>query len=100
MICKIRNALFKESTEKLIHAFVTSQLDNGNALLYGIKEKSFQKLQRVLGTAARIIYKKRKYDHVTHLLMELHWLPVKKMTDYKILLMAYKAQHGLAPDYI
>ena len=35
-ISQIRNFLSKESTEKLIHAFVSSRIDSCNALLFGI----------------------------------------------------------------
>ena len=34
-IGKIRHLLNNKSTEILVHAFITSKLDNGNALLYG-----------------------------------------------------------------
>ena len=34
-------------------------------------------LQAVQNFAARIICGSRKFDHVTPLLKELHWLPVK-----------------------
>ena len=33
-------------------------------------------------------------------LMELHWLPVHKRIEYKMLLYTYKALHGLAPGYL
>ena len=33
---------------------------------------------------------KRKYDHVTELLIDLHWLPIKYRILYKIYLLAYK----------
>ena len=97
MIGKIRNALSRRSAEKLVHAFVTTNIDNGNALLYGIKKEDSIKIQRVLNTGARTIFKKCKYDPVTQLLRELHWLPVEKRIDYKILMMAFKAQNE--PDY-
>ena len=32
--------------------------------------------------------------------MELHWLPVDKRIEYKLLLYTYKALHGLAPGYL
>ena len=33
-------------------------------------------------------------DHITPVLKDLHWLPVEHRINYKILLLAYKAQHG------
>ena len=43
---------------------------------------------------------RRKYDHITPVLQDLHWLPVKQRINYKIFLMTYKALNGKAPDYI
>ena len=31
---------------------------------------------------------------------DLHWLPVSARVDYKILVLTYKALHGLAPQYL
>ena len=46
-IARIRQFLNKESTEKVVHALVTSRLDYCNSLLYGIPMKLKAKLQRV-----------------------------------------------------
>ena len=37
-----------------------------------------------------------RYDSMSRALMELHWLPVDKRIEYKLLLYTYKALHGLA----
>ena len=34
------------------------------------------------------------------MLASLHWLPVKFRIQFKVLVMAYRAQHGQAPAYI
>uniref|UniRef100_A0A4W5LFQ7 Reverse transcriptase domain-containing protein n=1 Tax=Hucho hucho TaxID=62062 RepID=A0A4W5LFQ7_9TELE len=98
-IVKIRNFLSKNDAEKLIHAFVTSRLDYCNALLSGYPDKSLNKLQLVLNTAARILTRTPKFDHITPV-ASLHWLPVKARADFKVLLLTYKALHGLAPIYL
>jgi hypothetical protein len=54
----------------------------------------------VLNAAARVIFLLRKADHVTPLLMDLHWLPVEQRINFKILLFAYKIVNGLAPSYL
>jgi hypothetical protein len=38
-------------------------------------------------------------DHITPGLASLNWLPVKARADFKVLLLTYKALHGLAPTY-
>ena len=35
-----------------------------------------------------------------YVLKELHWLPVDGRIEYKILLYAYKALNGFAPEYL
>uniref|UniRef100_A0A8C7KH24 Reverse transcriptase domain-containing protein n=1 Tax=Oncorhynchus kisutch TaxID=8019 RepID=A0A8C7KH24_ONCKI len=71
-IAKIRNFLSKSDAEKFIHAFVTSRLDYYNALLSGYPDKALNKLQLVLNTAARILTRTKKFDHITPVLASLH----------------------------
>ena len=83
-----------------MNAFVITKLDYSNALLVGLPKKLIRKLQCVQNAAARIISGTRKYEHITPVLKKLHWLPVAKRIDFKVLLLAYKCIHGLAPDYL
>ncbi|XP_049320995.1 uncharacterized protein LOC125781301 [Astyanax mexicanus] len=99
-IAKLRNALSLHDAEKLVHAFITSRLDYCNALLSGCSCSNLNKLQLVQNAAARVLTKTRKFDHISPVLSALHWLPVKFRIDYKILLLTYKALHGLAPEYL
>ena len=59
-----------------------------------------QKLQRVQNAAARVVTLSSKFDHVTPILYELHWLPIAERIEYKILLLTFKALHNMAPQYI
>ena len=99
-IGKIRKYLDRPTTEKLVNATITSKLDYCNSLMLGIPKKQMERLQKCQNHAARVITLRRKYDHITPVLVDLHWLPVKYRIDYKVLLFTYKAYHGLAPDYI
>ena len=83
-----------------MHAFVTSKLDTCNSLLYGLPKSQLSRLQRIQNTAARIVTRSRREDHITPVLMNLHWLPVEQRIEYKILLLTFKALHGLAPGYL
>jgi hypothetical protein len=96
----IRKYLDIDATKTLVHAYVTSRLDYCNSLLYGIPKELTNKLQRVQNTAARLVTGTRKYDHITPVLKDLHWLPIEERITYKVLLLAYKAQHGQAPKYL
>jgi hypothetical protein len=99
-IGQIRKYLTNQAAEKLVHAFVTSKLDYGNALLFGLPDNTIHKLQRVQNTAARIVTRTRKYDHITPVLKQLHWLPVKDRINFKIMLLTFKTLNGKGPKYI
>ena len=64
-ISRIRKYLNKSAAEQIIHAFVTSQLDNGNALLYGLPQNQISRLQHIQNTAARVVTLSRKSCHIT-----------------------------------
>ena len=63
----------------------------------GLAKEQLAKLQRVQNATARLIMDIGKYSHITPALYELHWLPVPARIHFKILLLAFKAIHGLAP---
>ena len=56
--------------------------------------------QLALNAAARVLTKTSKYDHITPILEQLHWLPVKQRIQYKILLLTWKIVHKMAPVYM
>ncbi len=86
--------------EMLVNSFVVSQLDYCNALLAGASKSTLNKLQYVQNSAARILTGTRIGSHITPVLESLHWLPVRFRVDFKILMLAFKALHGLAPHYL
>ena len=50
--------------------------------------------------AARVAYKKSRRGDVYMCLQQLHWLPIKYRTMFKLLTIAYNAVHGKAPHYL
>ncbi len=98
---KARCCLIRETCEMLLHAFIVTHFDYCNALLYGLPKKQITKLQEVQNSAAQLVTDTRKYDHITPMLIELHWLPVQKQIVFKILLLTFKhvkCLHGLGPS--
>ena len=97
---KIRRYLTKKAAVNLVHAFVSSRLDQMNSLLFGIPKYLVQKLQKIQNNAARIVSRAKRRDHITPVLKDLHWLPVQQRIEFKIVLLVFKAQTGLAPGYL
>jgi len=53
-----------------------------------------------LNAAVRLTSDARKFDHVTPMLCERHWLPVEHRITFKIVVMTYKWVHSVTPDYL
>ena len=68
--------------------------------MHGLPRCQISKLQRVQNAAARIALDLCKFCHITPALRQLHWLPVVKRIQFKILPLTFKAIHGLSPPYI
>ena len=99
-IGKIRRYLDKSTTATLVNCLVTSKLDYCNSLLYGVHDYQIDRLQRCHNNAARVITLSRKYDHITPMLYQLHWLPVKYRIIYKVLVTAHKSLNDHGPVYL
>jgi hypothetical protein len=101
-ISRIRRYLDNDSVETLVHAFITCKIDNLNVLLSCSSDyvKSLSKLQMILNSAARMIFRLKKQDHISDVLIDLHWLPIEARIHYKILLLTYKALNDSGPSYL
>ena len=98
-LMKIRNTgapLSLDVRKLLITSFILSQIDYGNSTLPAYR---LEQLQRVINAAAKIINNKRKHDHVTPLLHDLHWLGICQRIDY-ISSLVFKSLLGHAPSYL
>ena len=97
-LSKIRKCLTSQSSEIAVHVSITSKLDYCNSLLYGCRKTQLKK--HVQYTAARIVTQTRKFDHITPVLLDLHWLPVSYRIVFKILLLVFKSLNNLSPSYL
>ncbi len=61
----IWNILAEESAKVAVHAFVTSTLDYGNSLLYGLPKSKINKLKLVQNSAARVVIKAHRSDRLS-----------------------------------
>ena len=95
-ISRIRRYLTPEATKSLVHAFIMSRMDYGNTLLAGLPLEYLKKLQRIQNIAARIITFTPRRDHITPILKQLHWLPIKGRIEFKILLHVFRCINGTA----
>ena len=99
-IGRIRRYLTLDATKTLVHALVTSRLEYCNSLLYGLPANHLAKMQRLQNACARVITKTGRRSHITPVLKELHWLPVHRRIQYKILSHTCCAIHHQPPVYL
>ena len=97
----IRRLLTKESAKTLVHATVLSRVDYCNSVLNRVCAVHLRPLHSVLRSAARLVLRVRKYDHIsTAIRDDLHWLPVDRRIEFKTCALVYKCLHGVAPEYL
>ena len=99
-IGQIRKFLPRKTIERVVSAMITSRIDYCNVLLYGTSGKNLVKLQRLQNVAAKIIVGGSKYEHVTPILRELHWLPVESRIHFKIMVLVHRAVNDTGPVYL
>jgi len=59
------------------------------------------RLQSVQNAAARLLSGTRRYDHITPVLQELHWLSLRWRVDFKMVCtLVYLSLSGMAPAYL
>ncbi|KAK9394532.1 hypothetical protein NXF25_015060 [Crotalus adamanteus] len=74
------------------------RIDPGN--VYIRSWEGVRRLQLVQNAAARAIVGTQRCAHVSPILRELHWLPVGLRTQFKVLVITFKALHGIGPGYL
>ena len=100
-LLSIRRTLKTEAGKTLVHALVITRVDYCNSIIGSTSAVHLRSLQSVLNAAARLIVKRRKYDHITDSLRdELHWLPIHYRRYYKLCILIYKCLHCSAPSYL
>ena len=103
-IAKIRKCLDTAACKTLVHSLVTSRIDYGNAVLYGISDRLLHRLEMVQRSAAKVVRRVRRGDRqsMTAALKLLHWLPVKWRVEYKllVLVLVFRALHDRTPAYL
>jgi len=76
------------------------RLDYCNATLAGLPASQLSRLQSVLNATAGLIHRSSRYEHVTPMLRDLHWLRSPERIDFKLAVLTYRCLHDLVPRYL
>ena len=61
---------------------------------------NMSRLQLVQNTLARVVAQKPRCCHITPVLIDLHWLPVRQRIEFKIATTAFKVLYYEQPSYL
>ena len=78
---RLRPSLTVEAANILVMGLVISHLDYANSILFGVLQAD-------------------KYASSRECMKNLHWLPISKRIEHKILTVVYKCTRGLTPKYL
>jgi len=96
----VARTLSVEARKTVVQAFVSSRLDYCNSLLSGATDSLVQRLQAVQNAAACLVTGVRRCEHITPVLRQLHWLPVRQRNEFKMAVLVYKSLNALSPRYL
>ena len=103
-LCQINRVknLFNQSTlTSIINALVMSKIYYCSSIWSNTSEENIKKIQLIQNYAARVIAGNvGKYDHVSPVLKELGWLPIKEHLQYRDAVLVHKCMYNQAPSYL
>ena len=92
----IRRSVSRSVLQWLVSSLVLSRLDYGNSTLAGVSSHLLSRLQSVMNAAARLIFSSSRFQHITPLFRQLHWLKAPERIAFKQSVLVYKCLHGSA----
>jgi len=99
-VASVGRSVSRSVLHLLIVSLVLLCLDYSSEPLAGLPARLLDRMQAVLNATVRLVYGLRKYDHVTPLLKDLHWLRVPERIAFRLAVLVYSCQHGTAPPYL
>ena len=78
---------------------MTSRLEYGNAVLYGITDRLIHRLEMAQHRAVSVVQRSDRQQRIMAGLKFLYSLPVKWRTEYKIVILVFSVLHNQTPAY-
>ena len=98
-IKEIHHMLSQEACHQLMLGLVMSHLDYVNAILKKPTTETFKNCKGYKIWLLKLYYA-RTSMRVPESLLELHWPPIHRHIQHKVLTLVYKCMNGLLPDYL
>lgn len=91
LIRSIRSYLTDDACHTAVLGLVISHLDYANALYVNLPATHINRMQCIQNMAAKLVTGMKKYDSASAALRQLHWLPIRKRIEHKVLCLVYKS---------
>jgi len=91
-------SLSADAARTVVQAFVSSRLDYCNSAMYGAADGLIRRLQAVQNAAERLVTGTQRRNHISPVLRQLQWLPVRQRV-ITLAVLVFKALQCLAPRY-
>jgi len=88
-LSSIRRSVSNSVFHSLVVLLVMPRLDYCNATLAGLPASQLSRLQLILNAVARLIHRSSRYEQVTPILRDLHWLRSPERIDFKLAVLTY-----------
>ena len=93
MQSSFRRSVCQPVVLSLVTSLVLTRLDYGSGTLNDITKRLMDRLQSVLNAAARLVHNCRKYDRISSLLRDLHWLRVPERIKFRLAVLVFRCRN-------
>jgi hypothetical protein len=100
MIIRIRHLFDQSTLFTVINSLIFTKLFYCSSVWSGTSKCNIAKLQLFQNFAARLLSRKRKYEHITPALKKLKLLPVSDLFNIRDGMQIFKCMNNLAPGYL
>ena len=84
----------------LVSALVISQVRYCIAVYGAGTRHNLSRIQKILNYAAKVIFGRKKYDHVSDLMCQLRWLSAENLVTYHSLCLLHKVRCHAEPEVL
>jgi len=89
----INRSLPSHALDTLVTSLVHSRLDYCNVVFAGLPARDLQRLQSVLNATVWLVSNSSSRCHVTLLLRDRHWLPIRQRVQYKLCTLVHRCPY-------
>lgn len=97
---RISKKLDIETKITIYKTIISPHLDYCSTILYLANETQLTKLQKIQNKAMRIILRLNRYTNIKLMQEMLRWQSVRQRLMYNTLIMIYKIEHNMMPQYL